>query len=78
MTTYKLFLRLVSLPTPVEVTLDSPHKLVPDNIRPSALVYTDPITGDTHNIPFSSIVDFWFNPSEYNACVAGVRQIQIH
>lgn len=50
------------------VSLNTPHQLVPDNVRPSALVYTHPETKDIHNIPFSSIEEFSFSPDAYNAC----------
>lgn len=61
--TYTLCIKFVNGDS-LEVVLDKSHKLVPNNVQPHALVYTH---GDyLHNIPFSSIVDFWFNPVDYN------------
>ena len=50
-----------------EISLTSPHQLVPDNKAPHVLVYSDK-DGCMHNVPFSSIVDFWFMPEDYNDC----------
>ena len=66
MAEYTLNISFVSGNT-VELTLDKPHRLVPDPTRPHALVYTDS-DNMTHNIPFTSIEDFWFNPELYNQC----------
>ena len=46
-----------------ELMLKIPHQLVPNQATPSAVTYQD---GDIiHNIPFSSILDFSFDPKAY-------------
>lgn len=52
-----------------EFTLTEPHKLSPDNMRPVALTYKD-ANDLLHNIPFSSMLDFWFSVEDYKKCEA--------
>jgi len=52
-----------------ELVLSAPHTLTPDNSRPAALVYKD-AAGLLHNIPFTSIMDFWFSVEAYTKCEA--------
>jgi len=66
MNQYKLHIRFVNGNEEV-LELTNPHRLIPDNVRPHALVYTD-VENFVHNIPFSSILDFWFKIEEFNAC----------
>ena len=63
--TYELHLVYVN-GTERVLTLDTPHRLVPDTMKPHALTYED--DGKMHNIPFSSILDFWFSAKDYNQC----------
>ena len=71
---YTLFIRFVTGETS-EILLHTPHKLVPDQVKPLALVYNDG-EGYLHNIPFSSILDFWFNVEDYNDCESGATNQQ--
>ena len=50
--------------TTKEVRLSEVHRLTPDGLNPVALVYTDR-DGLMHNIPFTSMKEFYFDPSEY-------------
>jgi len=61
--TYTLNIKFVNGETS-EIILDKPHRLVPSNAQPHALVYMQ--QNILHNLPFSSIMDFWFNPVDYN------------
>jgi len=65
MLNYSLYLKFID-GREKEVILENPHKLIPDTIRPHALTYT--LNGYNHNIPFSSLADFWFDPAKYNEC----------
>jgi len=48
-----------------DIELTNVHRLVPDPARPHALVYY--LDRMAHNIPFSSLEDFWFDPDAYNS-----------
>lgn len=61
--TYKLFIKYVNGDVG-EYDLDVPHLLAPNNVQPHVLVYLK--DGFSHNVPFTGIMDFWFNPHEYN------------
>ena len=65
MLNYSLYLKFIS-GEEKEVILENPHKLIPDQNRPHALTYV--ADGFLHNIPFSSLADFWFDPAKYNEC----------
>lgn len=64
--TYTLNLKFVNGETKT-IALNNPHRLSPDNLRPHAMTYMDD-AGNMHNIPFSSLLDFWFSIQEYNEC----------
>ena len=58
-----------------DIMLEKPHQLTPDTLRPHALVYEDD-AGMVHNIPFSSLDEFYFDPKMYNQC--GASDCPIH
>lgn len=50
-----------------ELLLDEPHEIVPANNEPKALAWRDR-DNILHNVPWTSILEFYFSPDEYNAC----------
>ena len=47
-----------------EISLETPHELQPEPRSPHALAYKDR-DGDIHNIPWTSMLEFHFNPEDY-------------
>jgi hypothetical protein len=50
-----------------ELLLDKPHVLVPSPNDPKAVSWTDR-DGLIHNVPWSSIIELYFSPEDFNAC----------
>ena len=68
MLTYSLFLVYLD-GEEKKVVLSKPHTLA--TTPTAALVYED-AEGNVHNIPLSSLKDFYFNPRNYNLCEADI------
>ena len=64
MLSYTLFL-VFSDGSQKEMVLEKPHNLVSNPV--AAIVYDD-AEGRTHNIPLSSLRDFYFHSENYNMC----------
>lgn len=50
-----------------EIFLKTPHELVPAANDPKAISWKDR-DGLIHNIPWTSILEFYFSPEDYNDC----------
>ena len=50
-----------------EILLESPHEIVPSPADPKAVSWRDR-DGNLHNVPWSSILEFYFSPQDYKKC----------